>query len=69
MDEFTRETISDNHYDLHKADNVLIMSSELAKLKRTQWEKDNGVFDTWGTNKNSGDDIQVIINGHRYNLS
>jgi len=69
MDEFTRENISDNHYDLHKADNVLIMSSELAKLKRTQWEKDNGVFDTWGTNKNSGDDIQVIINGHRYNLS
>ena len=69
MDEFTRENISDNHYDLHQADNVLIMSSELAKLKRTQWEKDNGVFDTWGTNKNSSDDIQVIINGTRYNLS
>lgn len=69
MDEFTRGSISDNHYDLHQADNVLIMSSELAKLKRTQWEKDNGVFDTWGTNKNSGDDIQVIINGTRYNLS
>tara|TARA_R110000822_G_scaffold45480_3_gene121624 strand:+ start:2892 stop:3515 length:624 start_codon:yes stop_codon:yes gene_type:complete len=60
MDEFTRENISDNHYDLHKADNVLIASSELAKLKRTQWEKDNGHL---------GDEISVIINGHRYNLS
>ena len=60
MEEFTRENISDNHYDLHKADNVLIASSELAKLKRTQWEKDNGHL---------GDEISVIINGHRYNLS
>ena len=68
MEEFTRENISDNHYDLHQADNVLIMSSELAKLKRTQWEKDNGVFDTWGSSKRHSD-LQVIINGHRYNLS
>ena len=68
MEEFTRENISDNHYDLHKADNVLIMSSELAKLKRTQWEKDNGVFDTWDSGKRR-ENISVIINGHRYNLS
>lgn len=60
MDEFTRERISENHYDLHKADNILIARSEYDKLKRTQLEKDNGYL---------GDEISVIINGHRYNLS
>tara|TARA_R110002072_G_C7864602_1_gene526766 strand:- start:197 stop:811 length:615 start_codon:yes stop_codon:yes gene_type:complete len=50
-------------------DTVTIPRDEYKKLQRTQWEKDNGVFDTWGTNKNSSDDIQVIINGTRYNLS
>ena len=66
VDEWTKECISDSHYELHQADNVLITRSEYDKLKRTQWEKDNGVFDTWDNSKN---DIKVIINGHRYNLS
>lgn len=60
VDEWTRECISGNHYDLRHSDNVLIAKSEYDKLKRTQLEKDNGYL---------GDEISVIINGHRYNLS
>ena len=60
MDEWTRECISENHYDLRHADNILIAKSEYDKLKRTQLEKDNGYL---------GDEIAVIINGTRYNLS
>jgi len=66
---WTKECIVEADYELHHAGNALITRSEYAKLKRTQWEKDNGVFDTWDTNKNSSADIQVIINGHKYNLS
>jgi len=39
---------------------VTISRDEYKKLKRTQLEKDNGYL---------GDEISVIINGHRYNLS
>jgi len=60
MDEWTRECISENHHDLRHADNILIAKSEYDKLKRTQLEKDNGYL---------GDEISVIINGTRYNLS
>jgi hypothetical protein len=43
-----------------KGDTVTISRDEYKKLKRTQLEKDNGYL---------GDEIAVIINGHRYNLS
>jgi len=61
-------TISrDEYVELQKAnplatteDAVTIPASEYDKLKRTQLEKDNGYL---------GDEISVIINGTRYNLS
>ena len=46
--------------EVYELDNVLIAKSEYDKLKRTQLEKDNGYL---------GDEIAVIINGTRYNLS
>ena len=46
--------------EVYELDNVLISKSQYDKLKRTQLEKDNGYL---------GDEIAVIINGTRYNLS
>jgi hypothetical protein len=68
VDVWTKECIVEADYELHHAGNALITRSEYDKLKRTQWEKDNGVFDTWSSSKRHSD-LQVIINGHRYNLS
>ena len=54
-----------NHkYD--RSNTVTISRDEYKKLQRTQWEKDNGVFNSWD---NGDNDVQVIINGTRYNLS
>ena len=59
VDQWTKECIVKAH-ELRHNGNVLITKSEYDKLKRTQLEKDNGYL---------GDEISVIINGHRYNLS
>tara|TARA_R100001244_G_scaffold43219_1_gene38805 strand:- start:1824 stop:2372 length:549 start_codon:yes stop_codon:yes gene_type:complete len=52
--EWAKECITENHETLHSLDNVVISREEFNRLK--------------GNFKNL-DEIQVIVNGHRYNLS
>ena len=64
-----KETCQFRHDAKWNSDTVSVSCDEYKKLQRTQWEKDNGVFNTWGTPLDGNDNVQVIINGHRYNLS